>query len=76
MAETNNTNFIKTLREGYLKSHITYDVQGRMEFVYEAHTDAKDQDKCLITQYVYHLLTTNIVKMKESVGTWLSSYNI
>lgn len=69
MSETNQ---LKTLRNGLMKSYITYDGSSRMEYVYEAAADAEDGASCLVTRYVYSGVTTNIVKTLESVGTWVA----
>jgi hypothetical protein len=59
-----------------LKFKYLYDGSNRIITVLEAPTDAKDQDKCLRTDLTYVGATTNIDKQKESVGTWLSAYDI
>lgn len=76
MAELNKTNLLKTGRDSQIKSYIAYDGSSRMEYVYETHTDAIDGAPCLVTQYVYDGASTRITKMKETVGTWSSSYDI
>jgi hypothetical protein len=60
------------IKEG-MKMYITYDISARMEYVYEAPTDAVDGAPCLVTQYAYVGATTRVEKMKESQGTWVSA---
>lgn len=70
MSETNK---LKTMRNSLMKSYTTYDGTGRMEYIYEAPADAVDGQKCLVTQYVYSGLTTNIVKFEETEGSWIAA---
>lgn len=59
------------------KTYITYDVENRMEYVYTAYTEALNGTECLVTQYSYTGAGSNrVAKMKESVGTWSSAYDI
>ena len=76
MTELNRTNLLKSGRDSQIKSYITYDGSSRMEYVYEAHTDAINGAPCLVTQYSYDGVSTRIQKMKETVGTWSSAYDI
>ena len=48
----------------------------RMEYSYEAPTDIADGISCLVTQYVYDGTSNRVIKMKESVGTWDSDYDV
>ena len=59
-----------------IKMYITYDVNGRMEFVYSCSKEVPDQGPCLVTQYVYDGVSSRVTKMKESIGTWLAAYEI
>lgn len=59
-----------------IKQYITYDSSNRMEYVYEARSDAITGTPCLLTQYAYSGVTTRVTKMKESASTWSSSYDI
>lgn len=59
-----------------IKMYITYDVNGRMEYVYSCHAEVADGDPCLVTQYVYDGVSSRIIKMKESMGTWSAAYEI
>lgn len=68
--------FLKSHSKEGIKMYITYDVSNRMEYVYEAPTEAEHGDPCLKTQYAYDGATTRIEKMKESKTTWDSSWDI
>lgn len=76
MAELNKTNLIKSGEKELIKSYIVYDGSSRMEIVYEAPSEAVNGAPCLKTQYEYDGATTRITKMKESVVTWDSSWDI
>lgn len=76
MVAQNEDGFVKTFARESMKQYITYDASSRMEYVYEARANAQDGDPCLKTQYVYSGVTTRIIKMKETVTTWSSAYDI
>lgn len=59
-----------------IKMYITYDVNGRMEFVYSCNKEVPDQGPCLVTQYVYDGVSSRVIKMRESIGVWLAAYEI
>jgi hypothetical protein len=56
-----------------VKQYIVYDVSNRMTTVYVARTDAGDGDPCLRTDYTYAGASNRIIKMKESLDTWVSA---
>ena len=62
-------------KEG-IKMFIEYDGSNRMEFIYEAPTDAEHGAPALQTQYEYDGGSSRIAKMKESQTTWDSSWDI
>lgn len=68
-----NTQHLKTHQHGLVKQYLTYDGSSRMEFVYEAPADAEDGAPCVKTQYVYSGVSTRIIKMLETVSTWVSA---
>ena len=59
-----------------VKQYITYDGSNRMEYVYVADANAVDGDECMVTQYTYDGGSSRIQKMKESITTWDSSWDI
>jgi hypothetical protein len=68
--------FIKSHAHEGCKQYLTYDASNRMEIVYEAPTDFENGAPCLKTQYVYDGTSTRVIKMKESIATWSSSWDI
>lgn len=67
---TNKTRHLTTGKNEYIKSYITYDVDDRMEYVYEARANAAVGEPCLKTRYEYVTGTTRITRMIESEDTW------
>jgi len=67
------TDYIKSQMHQAVKQYITYDASNRMEYSYAAMSDAVDGEPCIVTQYVYDGTSTRIIKMKESIGTWVSA---
>lgn len=65
--------FLQAIKNEPLKLYRTYDGNNRVEFQYEAITHAEDGDPCMVTQYVYDGLSTRVVKMQETIGTWVSA---
>jgi len=60
-----------------IKQFSTIDAQGRVEFIYTAHRDAKQGEFCTVVQYTYFNPTTTMVeKMKEDNAVWQSAYDI
>lgn len=76
MANEEGKHLLKTGFKEPIKTYITYDVSNRMEFIYEASSDAIDGAPCIVTQYAYDGGSTRIEKSKESVGAWDSSWDI
>lgn len=71
--DTKVKDFLTSIKNEPLKMYRTYDGSNRVEYQYEAITHAKDNDPCMVTQYVYDGLSTRVVKMKETIGTWVSA---
>lgn len=69
----NSREILKTTRFNGLKQYIAYDGTNRMEYVYEAGTEAIDGAPCIRTQYVYDGASNRIIKMKETVSVWVSA---
>lgn len=72
----NQTRTLTTGRNEYTKSFLVYDSEGRLEYVYEAASDASDGKPCLVTQYGYVTGTTRIEKRREYEGLWSAAYDI
>lgn len=67
--------FTRSLRMSPLKTHIEYDLEGRTSLVYEANHNAKNNDPCLVTQYIYQGVTTKVVGTKEALSNWDTSWD-
>ena len=76
MTEADKTGHVKTMLRELYKTYITYDVESRPEYVYQAPTDADHGTPCMITRYTYVGTTRFVQKSKEYSGTWDSSYDI
>lgn len=70
------TDLVKVHGSEAVKQYITYDGSNRMEFVYTATAEAGHGDRCGVTQYAYDAASTRVVKMKESLGVWDSSWDV
>lgn len=69
-----DTNHLKTMKHGLMKTFIDYDADGRMVSVYEAPADAEDGAACLLTEYEYDAApSTDVVKMRESASVWVTA---
>lgn len=68
---------LTSLKNELKKEYIALDGLGRAKFFYQAPINTKDGEPCLVTQVEYSSPTsTIIVKSKETVGVWSSSYEI
>jgi len=71
------TALITSLQHELKKEYVVLDGQDRPATFYQAPINSKHGDPCLVTQVEYKDGTsTIIVKSKETVGTWDSSYEI
>lgn len=70
MADTASRDVLKTgFKEG-VKQYIEYDIQNRMEYVYEAPADAIDGAPAIVTRYAYAGMSNRVVYMKEYLTAW------
>ncbi len=76
MAAQSNKEIITAIREEALKEFRVYDANNRIDRIYQAPTSARHGDSCLMTQWGYNGETKQILKRKESVTTWDSSWDI
>lgn len=70
------TDFVKTHIAEAIKQRFVYDGSDRMTDVYSASTDAKHGEACSHTQYEYVGTSGRVEKMKETMSTWDSSWDI
>ncbi len=66
---------LKTLVNELRKTYVVLDGSNRITFAYEAKTDAKHGDPCMVTEYRYSGLTSFVIGVKETQGTWDSSFD-
>lgn len=67
---------LESLGKEIMKVFRVYDGSSRLITQYEAFANTLDGQPCIKTEYTYDGVTTNILKMKESQGTWLTAYDI
>lgn len=67
---------IKQLREEALKEYREYDSFYRPSAIYQAHTECENGEPCLKTVYLYDGTTSRIVKKKEEIVLWDSSWDV
>lgn len=61
---------LKGHMEGPVKTHIEYDAQLRVEYVYTASVGVPDGGPCFVTRYGYVGSTTRVDFMREDLGAW------
>ena len=76
LALNNKGLLLKNHLNEYVKTHIEFDVGGRIEYVYTAHTDTKDQGDCICTRYAYVGTTSVVVYMREYPALWLAAWEL
>lgn len=67
---------LKTQAGELIKQYHVYDGSDRLTDIYTANTDTPDGGNCSRVQYEYDGVSSRVVKMKETIGTWSSSYDI
>jgi hypothetical protein len=70
----NKSAIIKTALNEYTKSKQVFDVLGRLEYLYVAGLQAKNNDPCITTRYSYIADSSNVDYVKEYEGKWLTSF--
>lgn len=71
MSVKSKTDLLTTQRSEFIKSYTTFDIEGRIEYIYTAPTDAVHNTPCTVVQYVYvGANTTQIKAMKEGKARW------
>lgn len=76
MSATDGVGQILTGLKQALKTYCVYDDSLRLTDVYEVAVEAPHGAKCLRTQYQYVGTTSRILKEKESVASWDSSWDM
>jgi len=76
MSDNKVRDFITAIRNEPVKVFRVYDGSNRVSIQYEAITHALNGDPCMKTEYMYDGTTQRVLKMKESVDTWLSSFDM
>lgn len=79
MADESNysvRDYLRTIKFEALKLYRVYDVNNRVVQQYEAPTNAKTGDLCLKTQYSYISTSARVEKVKESLSTWDTSWDL
>ena len=74
--DTQADELLVTLGREVLKVYRVYDGSDRLTEQYEALANAIHGGPALKTEYVYDGATTKVLKMKESLTTWDSSWDI
>lgn len=74
--ENRNSIGFKTVENELSKFYYAYDALNRLEYIYEAVTEAIDGEVCIVTRFVYDGVTQRVVLQKEYNGTWSSTYDV
>lgn len=59
-----------------VKTYSAYDGSNRIVGFYVAPANAKNGDQCQLTVYAYDAATTRVLKTKEILATWDSTWDI
>ncbi len=71
------TDLLSTQRDELIKSYTLFDIEGRVEYIYTAPTDAVHNTPCTVVQYVYvGPNTTQILAMKEGKARWDGAWDV
>lgn len=68
--------YLVSIMHEAMKLYRVYDVTNRVQYQYEAPAKALDGDPCMRTEYVYDGTSNRVLKMKETVQNWSSSWDI
>jgi hypothetical protein len=71
-----DTGHLKTQAAELVKQHVEFDVNNRIEYVYTVRADADNGTPCSVVRYSYDGLSSRVVFMKESTGTWNSAWDL
>lgn len=68
---------IPSLHTQLMKRYFVYDANDRVQYVYEAVTEAGHGDSCILSTYEYTTPTSfKVAKMKEDVASWDSAWDV
>lgn len=74
--DTNADELLRTLGKEVIKVYRVYDGSNRLTEQYEALANTINGGPALKTEYTYVGATTDVEKMKESLTTWNSAWDI
>lgn len=76
MAVNSKTDLLTSQKGELIKSFTTFDIEGRVEYIYTAPIDAVHNTPCTVVQYVYNgANTTQILAMSEGKARWDQAYD-
>lgn len=70
------TDLVSMVMSEAVKTYSVYDASNRLIQFYEAHVDAKNNEKCRLTTYVYDGGSDRLLKSKESLANWSSAWDV
>ena len=68
--------FLTAIRQEPVKMFRVYDGSNRLSIQYEAVTHAVNGEPCMKTEYIYDATSSRVLKSKESVDVWSSTYDV
>lgn len=74
--DTQADELLTSLGKEAMKVYRVYDGSSRVTEQYETYANTVNGGPALKTEYVYDGATTNVLKMKETISTWNSSWDI
>jgi hypothetical protein len=73
MGQKHPTDLVRSFGRQAIKQYIVYDGFDRPTEVYEALSSAENGNQCLLTEYEYDGTSSRVIKMRESLTTWVSA---
>lgn len=73
MSDVKVADFLKSIKNEPLKLYRVYDVNNRVQYQYETITHMEDGGPCMRTEYEYDGTSSRVIKMKETIDTWVAA---
>lgn len=73
MSEIKVSDFLKSIKSEPLKLYRVFDGLNRVQYQYETITHMENNGPCMRTEYVYDGTSSRVVKMKETIDTWVTA---
>lgn len=68
--------YLRSIKYEAMKFYRVYDVTNRVSYQYEAPAWAANGDLCMRTEYIYDGASARVLKFKETLQTWDSTWDV